>query len=88
MKLYSVSDKGIQYALSKPSGDSVLKILEANKQKFSVNGFFFLSEHKRLGHDLLFQNFGIMMKSLPLLENKDKEEDNRVRASIVELVSE
>lgn len=73
MKLYSCTDKGIQYALTKASEDSVLKILDAYKKKFSVNEFF-LSEYKRLGHDRFFLFFKIMMKSLPILEKKDKDE--------------
>jgi len=73
MKLYSLSEKGIRYALSKASEDSILKILDVYKQKFSINEFF-LSEYKRLGHELFFKQFKFMMKSLPLLENKNKDE--------------
>jgi DNA-binding MarR family transcriptional regulator len=69
---YSCTEKGVFYALSYAKESDLIKILEAEKDKFdSIN--YFISEYERMGEaDFIFW-FRDFMKFVPMLENNDIE---------------
>lgn len=87
ISLYSCTEVGAWYALSKIPNIETLKVLDNYKEKYSAFDFF-RKEHDRMPHELFTKYWNVMMQSTPLLEKSGKEAVNQMMYLIMSMLNQ
>ena len=87
IKLYSCTDTGVFYVLSKHLDPNIIQIFKNYRKRYPVFDFM-LKEHDRMKPELFDKMFSITMQSLPLAEKSNIDAAGQMLSLMVKMIED